>query len=235
MDLIKNIFKKILILLLLLIFVGIIFVSIIVFQGYKLYTDALSNTPLEVKIAEIKSDNNYVLLDNIATPYKDAVISAEDRRFYDHGAIDIISITRALVTNIEEREFLEGGSTITQQVAKNIYFTQKKEATRKIAEIFMAFYLEDNLSKDEILEIYVNTCYFGKGYYGIKEASVGYFKKEPKNMNLYECTLIAGVPNAPSVYSPAVNPDLAKKRQSHIIKSMIENGYLTQEEADSIY
>ena len=99
----------------------------------------------------------------------------------------------------------------------------------------MAFKLESEYSKDDILEMYVNTIYFGDGYYGIKEACNGYLDKEPQNMTLYESTMMAGIPNAPSVYAPTVNPDLTKKRQQKVIDSMVEYGYLTQEEADNIH
>ena len=221
----------------LIIFIFVIFfilVTLIFFKGYKLYLDALKSTTLEEKISTIKADNNYVFINDLPEHYKNAVIAVEDRRFYSHGAIDFISIGRAIVTNIKQKDLVEGGSTITQQVAKNIFFTQKQEATRKIAEIFMAFYLEEHLSKDEILELYVNTCYFGDGYYGIKEASEGYFHKSPINMTLDECTLIAGIPNAPSIYAPTKNPDLARKRQNHVIESMVENGYLSKEQAYTI-
>lgn len=103
---------------------------------------------------------------------------------------------------------------------------------RKLAEIFMAYAIEDNYSKEKILELYVNTSYFGDGYYGIKEACNGYLNKEPSQMNLNECTMMAGIPNAPSVYAPTKNPDLTKSRQKHVLKTMVENGYITQEEAD---
>ena len=98
----------------------------------------------------------------------------------------------------------------------------------------MAIDLEKNYSKDEILELYINTIYFGEGYYGIKEASEGYYKKEPKDLTLYEATMLAGVPNAPSVYAPTINPDLAQSRQGKVIRSMVKYGYLSQEEADKI-
>ena len=148
--------------------------------------------------------------------------------------LDFISITRAILRDIKEMELVEGGSTITQQLAKNIYFTQKKELTRKIAEIFMAFEIEENCTKDEIFELYVNTSYFGDGYYCVGDASEGYFDKVPKEMDLYECTLLAGIPNAPSVYAPTKNPELAKQRQAQVIKKMIKYKYLTQEQADII-
>ena len=99
----------------------------------------------------------------------------------------------------------------------------------------MAFKLESDYSKDDILEMYVNTIYFGDGYYGIKQACNGYLDKEPQNMTLYESTMMAGIPNAPSVYAPTVNPDLTRSRQQKVIDSMVEYGYLTQEEADNIH
>ena len=128
----------------------------------------------------------------------------------------------------------EGGSTITQQLAKNTYFTQKKEFTRKIAEIFMAFEFEKECSKEEIFELYVNTMYFGDGYYCVANASKGYFDKDVSEMNLYECTLLAGIPNAPSVYAPTKNPELARQRQAQVLNKMVKYNYLTQEDADKI-
>jgi len=130
--------------------------------------------------------------------------------------------------------FEEGGSTITQQLAKNVYFTQEKKMTRKIAEIFMAIEIEKQCSKEEIFELYVNTSYFGDGYYCVKDASEGYFDKEPAEMNLYECTLLAGIPNAPSVYAPTKNPELARQRQGQVIRKMLKQKYLTEEEAGQI-
>lgn len=219
---------------LLLILIFAIICSVLTYQGYQLYTKALEKTPLDQMIAKYESDKDYVPIDKLPEIYKNAVISVEDRRFYNHSAVDFISIGRAVVTNIKEKELVEGGSTITQQLAKNIYFTQKQEATRKVAEIFMAFHIEKNCSKDKILELYVNSSYFGDGHYGIGEASFGYYNKKPKDLNLDEATMLAGVPNAPSAYAPTKNLALAKKRQKHVIRSMVENGYISQEEADSI-
>lgn len=224
-----KLWKKILLLLLAILFV---IATVLGIQGYKMYASVKDS--IDDKISEIRKDANYTKSDDLPEKYKEAVVSVEDRRFYEHGAIDIISIGRAIFTNIKEFDLVEGGSTITQQVAKNVFFTQEQEATRKIAEIFMAFDLEKKYSKDEILELYVNTSYFGSGHYGIREASLGYFEKEPKEMDLNESTLLAGVPNAPSAYAPDKHPDLAKKRQKHVIKSMVKNGKLTQDEADAI-
>lgn len=208
--------------------------SVIVYLGYDMYRDAIKEIPLSEKIASIENSESYAKIDELPQIYLDAVVSVEDRRFYEHGAIDIISIGRAIVTNIKEKELVEGGSTITQQLAKNTYFTQSKKFTRKIAEVFAAIDLEKNYDKDKILELYVNTSYFGDGYYGIKEACNGYYKKEPKDMTLYEATLLAGVPNAPSIYAPTNNLRLAEQRQKQVIYSMIENGKITTEEASAI-
>ena len=177
-------------------------VGIVTYKGYTIYKQALNEISVKDKVAEIQSQENYTKIEDLPEFYLNAVIAVEDHRFYDHGAIDIISIGRAVWTNIKSFELREGGSTITQQLAKNIYFTQEKTALRKIAEIFMAFEIEKNCDKDEILELYVNTSYFGDGYYCVKEAANGYFDKEPIDMTEYESSMLAGIPNAPSVYAP---------------------------------
>lgn len=227
-----KIFKRILLVfIIILLLVG----SIVFLNGYKLYKSSLDKINLSDKIAEIRSDDTYVSINDVPEDYKNAIIAVEDHRFKDHGAIDIISIGRAIVSNIQAKELNEGGSTITQQVAKNLYFiTEDDIISRKIAEALVAIDLEKNYSKDEILEFYINTIYFGEGYYGIREASNGYYKKEPKDLTLLESTMLAGVPNAPSVYAPTINPDLAKSRQRKVISSMVEYNYLSQEEADKL-
>lgn len=227
-----KIFKRILLILLLII---LIVGSVIFFNGYKLYKSALGEMSLSSKIAEIKSKDTYVSIQDVPNYYSNAIIAVEDHRFKNHGPIDVIAIARAIITNIQAKDFNEGGSTITQQVAKNLYFiTEDDVISRKIAEILVAIDLEKEYSKDDILEFYMNTIYFGEGYYGIREASNGYYKKEPKDLNLYEATMLAGVPNAPSVYAPTVNPSLAKSRQKKVIRSMVEYCYLSQEEANQI-
>lgn len=225
-------FKRLfLILILIILIIG----SIMLLNGYKLYKTVTNEISLSNKIAEVKSIDTYVSINEVPSYYTNAVVAVEDHRFKEHGAIDIIAIGRAIVSNFQAKEFNEGGSTITQQVAKNLYFiTEDDVISRKIAEIFVAMDLEKNYSKNDILEFYINTIYFGEGYYGIREASNGYYKKEPKDLNLYEATLLAGVPNAPSVYAPTINPDLAKSRQGKVIRSMVEYGYLSEEEANKI-
>lgn len=222
--------------LLLFIFIIVFIVGSIIFlNGYKLYKNTLDNLSLSDKIIKIKNEDSYISINDVPKDYINAIIAVEDHRFKEHGAIDIIALLRATFSNIQAKEFNEGGSTITQQVAKNLYFmTEDDVVSRKIAEILVSFDLEKNYSKDDILEFYINTIYFGEGYYGIKEASNGYYKKEPKDMNLDEATMLAGVPNAPSVYAPTINPDLAKSRQGKVLRSMVEYNYLSQEDADKI-
>lgn len=223
--------KKLLISIIVLI---ILICSIIFLVGHSYYTKALKEKPLFSRVDEITSQEHFVKFEDMSTYYRNAVISVEDHRFYDHGPVDFIAIARATFTNIKSGELREGGSTITQQVAKNVVFNQEATWIRKIAEIFAAYDLEKNYDKKEIFEIYVNTSYFGDGYYGIYDASYGYYNKAPKDLNLDESSMLAGVPNAPSVYAPTVNPDLAKKRQYHVLNTMLEYGYITKEESLSV-
>ena len=207
---------------------------LVIGNGYNMYKEALEQMPLSKKVASIREKENYAKIDEIPQINKNAVISVEDHRFYKHNGIDIIAIVRAFVNDIKAMKFVEGGSTITQQLAKNIYFTQEKKITRKIAEVFMVFEIEKEYDKNQILELYLNTSYFGDGYYTVKEACKGYFNKELKEMTDYECILLAGIPNAPSVYAPTKNPELAIQRQKQVMNKMVEYEYLTQEEANKI-
>jgi monofunctional glycosyltransferase len=129
---------------------------------------------------------------------------------------------------------MEGGSSISQQVAKNLCFTQEKTLTRKVAELFVVFHLEKDYEKDEILEIYINNMYFGNGYYNINDAAEGYYNKTPSDLTLFEASLLAGVPNAPSVYAPTTNLTLAEQRQSQVLDAMVKYKYLSFDEAEEI-
>lgn len=206
----------------------------LIYEGYQMYEEALVETPVQQVMAVIQNKSHYTKLDQVPKIYVNAVISTEDHRFYTHNGIDVIAIARALWHNIQAGSLKEGGSTITQQLAKNQFFTQKKELTRKIAEVFMVREIEKLYSKEEILELYINSIYYGEGYYCIYDASMGYFGKIPADLNDSECTMLAGIPNAPSVYAPTANPDLARQRQLQVVKDMVIWGYLTKEEADAI-
>lgn len=206
--------------------------ALIAAVGYSEYFRAIEEKPLAQAVEEIRQKESYTSLSSLPKTYLDAIIAVEDHRFSQHGGIDPISLTRAMWHNITSLGLVEGGSTITQQLAKNMYFDNEKSFLRKIAEAFMAVSIEAEYSKDEILELYVNTIYFGNGYYCVKDASIGYFGKEPKNMSDSECTLLAGIPNAPSVY--ADNPDLAEQRQRHVLRQMVKYGYITEEKEEEI-
>ena len=199
-------------------------------EGYGLYKNAVQEESLEAKVAEIRSQEKFTSLEDMPETYVQAVVSVEDHRFYDHFGLDLIAIGRAVVNDIKAGRYVEGGSTITQQLAKNLYFSQEKTMSRKAAEVFLALEIEQKYTKDEILELYVNSIYFGDGYYSVGEASEGYFGKPASEMNDYECTLLAGVPNAPSKYAPSKNLALAEKRQQKVISRMEACGYITEEE-----
>lgn len=206
----------------------------LVYEGYQLYEEALLETPVEQVMAEIQMQPHYTTLDQIPEIYVQAVISTEDHRFYVHSGIDMIAIARALWHDIQAGKMVEGGSTITQQLAKNQYFTQEQTVERKIAEVFMALTMEQHFSKRTILELYVNSIYFGDGYEGIGSASWGYFGKAPSALDADECTLLAGIPNAPSVYALSQNPGLARERQQEVLRKLVSYDYLGQDAAQHI-
>lgn len=213
----------------------IILGTVFYLSGKKLYDSKISEISIEDKISSIKASENFTPLSEVPDYYKNAVVSVEDRRYYSHGAVDFIALIRATIKNISQKEFREGGSSITQQTAKNLYFIDESNViARKAAEVLLSYELEKKYSKNDILEIYINTIYFGNGYYGIKEACNGYLNKEPSEMNISEATMLAGVPNAPSLYNPKANIDLTISRQKKVISSMVENNYLTTEEANNI-
>ena len=228
-------FKKIILIILIsiiAIFVGLF--GYIFAKGYTMYKTSIEETTIKDKISEIQNQENFVDIDEVPDIFIDAIIAVEDKRFYTHKGVDLLSIGRAIVTDIKTLEFTEGGSTITQQIAKNEYFTQEKHFSRKIAEMFVARDIEKIYTKDDILEIYINTNFYGSGYYGIYDASWGYYEKDPIELTDYEATLLAGVPNAPSVYSPKVNLNLAEKRQDVVLQKMVDFNYLTEKEMKKI-
>ena len=219
---------------LLLIIVIAIAGGILAYKGHKIYKEVLDKKSVLDKVTQIKSQENYTELKDLPDFYKNAVIAVEDRRFYKHGPIDLIAIARAVFVNIKSWELQEGGSTITQQLAKNIYFTQEKSALRKVAEMYMAYEIERNCDKDTILELYLNTSYFGDGYYCVKDASEGYYGKEPKDMNRNEASMLAGIPNAPSAYCPTKHLNLAKQRQVQVLDKMVKYKFITEQDKTEI-
>lgn len=226
--------KKILIFLAVILVIILGIIGCVWNKGYDMYKEAIEEVPIEKTFSEIQSRENFVTIDEVPDIFVQAIVSVEDKRFYKHKGVDVLSIGRAIFTNIKTLNLTEGGSTITQQIAKNLYFTQEKHFSRKVAEIYVAFDIEKLYNKNEILEVYINTNFYGSGYYGIYAAAEGYYEKKPSELTDYEATLLAGVPNAPSVYSPKVNLNLAEQRQSIVLKKMIDCGYITQEKANEI-
>ena len=161
-----------------------------------------------------------------------AVLAIEDARFYQHGGVDYVGVVRAGLANVG-RVKSQGASTITMQVARNVYLTSEKTFTRKIYEILLTFKLEHLLSKDQILEIYMNQIFLGNRAYGFAAASEAYFGKPLKDITIAEAAMLAGLPKAPSAYNPIVNPKRARIRQLHIIDRMLENGFITAQEAEA--
>ncbi|WP_370594410.1 transglycosylase domain-containing protein [Synechococcus sp. CBW1108] len=159
-----------------------------------------------------------------------AFIAAEDRRFYQHNGIDPVGIGRALVRNISQRSVEEGASTITQQLARTVFLSQDRTLVRKLKEAALAGKLERQLSKPQILTEYLNVVYLGSSAYGVADAAWVYFSKTPDQLNLPEAALIAGLPPAPSVYSPLVNPDLALERRAVVLRRMQEAGFISSSE-----
>lgn len=222
------------------IILGIIILAIIVVLAYLgiIYNEVnteIKAGKIEKTVEGIRSRNTYVKKEKIDELYLKAVIAAEDRRYYSHGAVDVVGFSRAMYNNIISMKLKEGGSTITQQLSKNIFLDQRAEIDRKIKELFYSIELEKKYSKDDILELYVNTSYFGAGYYGIGPATKGYYDKTPEKLSLNEAAFLAGVPNAPSVYNPYEHYDLAVQRRNIALKKMVFNGDITQQEAIIVY
>lgn len=171
---------------------------------------------------------NYININDIPNNLKNAVVATEDRRFYKHGAFDFISIGRALIADIKEGSFKEGGSTITQQLAKNLFLSNDKTIKRKFKEIFFTMELERRYTKDQILEMYLNVIYYGSNVYGAENASERYFNKNLKKLSLSECSMLAGIPQAPNNYNPEKHKDKAKKRQKIVLNAMVKSGFINK-------
>ena len=183
--------------------------------------------------AKIKTIPHYVTLDKMPFLLRQAVVAVEDQRFYTHKGFDLFGIARAVLVNVEAGEIQEGASTITQQTVKNLFLTSEQTFTRKAEELVLSMNMERDFNKDKILEIYLNVIYFGSNFYGIYDASHGYFGKEPADLTIAECAMLAGLPNAPSLYSPYVDFNLAKKRQLIVIDAMEKMGVISANEAES--
>ena len=185
-------------------------------------------------MAEIRSRPGFVHLEDLPQIYQQGVVAVEDHRFYTHPGVDVLAIARAVKNDIVARSFVEGGSTITQQLVKNLYFNHDKSVLRKVAEMFLSVRLEREFSKKDILELYVNCIYFGRECYGIGDASRVYFQKFPWELNDYEATLLVGIPNGPKYFDPNLNPKGAQNRHRRVIRDLIKRKVITEEKGKEI-
>lgn len=177
---------------------------------------------------------NYTKIDKIPQDLKNAIIAVEDKRFYKHHGFDIIAIGRAIYKDIQAGKIKEGGSTITQQLAKNLFLSSQKTFDRKFKELILAVKLEKKYTKEEILEMYLNVIYYGSGSYGINNASKKYFDKNVWELSLAECSMLVGLPQAPSAYNPNKHYDRAKKRQEIVLALMAQNGFINKETKEEL-
>ena len=184
-------------------------------------------------ISKLFEENRTVVsISNISAYLQQGIIANEDTRFYTHVGVDPIGILRAVVANLRAGSLVEGGSTLTQQLAKNMFLTQERTFTRKIKEFFLAIIIERKFSKQEILQAYLNQVYFGEGAYGVETASQVYFGKHASELTLAESALLAGLPRGPNIYSPYIDSKAALARRLTVLTGMVNQGYITQEQAN---
>lgn len=183
-------------------------------------------------ISAFRKAADFVPLREIPTALTQAVIAIEDDRFYVHDGIDYVGVLRAGIANLSD-DLSQGASTLTMQVARNFFLSREKTYTRKLYEVLLAYRIERALSKDEILEIYMNKVYLGQGAYGFEEAARVYFGKPIGGLTLAESAMLAGLPKAPSANNPVVNPRRARQRQAYILQRMLELGRISQPQYDA--
>lgn len=246
MKVLKTIILSLIVFILILIISGSIFTLVVLLEYIpKLpdpslllqYNPPTKTTIYDAKglpLAELYAERRIIIpIKDIPQHLKDAVVAIEDERFYLHAGVDLRGIARALYRGIKSGELREGGSTITQQLARNVFLTLERTPSRKIMEILLALRIETTLSKEEILYLYLNIIYFGEGCYGIESAARTYFGKSAKNLNLAESALLAGIIRSPENYSPFKNRNLAIARQRLVLKKMLELGFIDEKEYNS--
>lgn len=205
----------------------------LIFLGYRQYKEAIEEQPLQDKIAEIKEANSYVAYEDIAPSLLQATVAIEDHRFYRHDGVDFIATARAFFTNLMQKEIVGGGSTITQQLAKNLYFGYHPSLIRKISELFVVHDLESTYTKEEILTFYVNIINYGDNHMGIEQASQGYFHTSCANLTLAQSSMLAGLPQSPANYQLSDHYKQAKLRQQQVLEAMERENMITEEQKEA--
>lgn len=185
-----------------LILTGTLVIGHYVALGYRMYQDAVFVQNVEEKAGQIRSRDGYIAFDDISETFLDELLYREDRNFYSHSGVDFVAIARAAWHDLQAGRYVEGGSTITQQLAKNLYFSSEKELERKVAELFVAFELERSFTKEEILELYCNVVYFGEGCYGIDEAAEHYYGVSAAELNEEQAEALVYTLKCPGYYNP---------------------------------
>lgn len=202
-------------------------IIIVCISGFNLYYSLPANSMynFETDLSKQVSANipEYTPIDQVPNDFLKAIVAVEDHKFYKHHGFDLEAIGRAVYINLKGGTVRQGGSTITQQLAKNLFLSNDKTYHRKLEELALAIRLERLYTKDEILEMYINVIYYGSDAYGIQAASRTYFGKNAKGLTRDECALLAGLPQAPSIYNPKTNPALALKRQATVLSLMAQS------------
>ena len=220
--------KRILLAFLVIVLLVTTFLSALVFQGYLVYLRVTKETPIAMAIEKYPYGDD-TAYDELSEDFVHAVVALEDQRFFERHGFDWIALIRATLYNMSVGTMVEGGSTIGQQVAKNLYYQGKSRGLfEKLAEVFIMYELESAYSKEEVLALYVSMNYYGDGYWGIKQASKGYYKLNPIDLSLAQSAILAGIPNAPAIYQLSDGYDRAKRRQKKALSRMVEEGYITQ-------
>ena len=225
---VKFIFKLLLILI-------IAFVGIFFGKGYWGYLELTQSQSVDDVVSEVTSRSTFVGYDDLSPELVRATVAIEDRRFYDHGGVDYIGLMRALVSQFDDDLLKSGGSTITQQLAKNLYGMFDGTWDRKSTELFVARYLEKHYSKNEIIALYVNVINYGNNYTGIYEASMGYLDTLPEDLTVAQASLLAGIPQSPSHYELVNHFTQAKQKQYAVLKAMAQCGYISESDIETYY
>lgn len=241
----RNLFKTLfgLVFGLVLFAVGVLAISVMyvypTLPSLEKVTDYRPRMPLEVYTSDGvligvygEERREFTSIDKFPDHLKQAVLAAEDKRFYEHWGVDVIGVARAMIGNLQAGGVRSGASTITQQVARNFYLTNEKSYRRKFEEALLAYKIEQALSKDQILELYLNHIYLGQRAYGFAAAAKIYFGKDVADLTIAESAMLAGLPKAPSAYNPIVNPQRAQLRQLYVLNNMAQNGYINAEQLE---
>lgn len=202
-----------------------------VYRGWETYQAAVSDLPIEAAAEPYQTCSDCLAFSDIDEDFVDAVVSIEDKRYFVREGFDWIAFARAMIANLRAKQAVEGGSTISQQIAKNLYYQSvSRGIDEKIAEVFIMSRLEDIYSKEDLFAIYANMNYYGDGFWGLQQASRGYYQTDGNNLTVAQAAILAGIPNLPAVYQLSTGHDAAVERQRRVLSAMLKNEYITQEE-----